>query len=234
MCECECCGCFEETCECCSAKCATTCSIITTIISAIILIVVLVATSVKKLEAYEVGLEFDPNSVTINTEKLFTEGTHSLGPGHYFITFNRQLRTIQMGSSAKQGSNPDMKDDPLLCRTKDALQVQIECSFQYQLSIDKDDLIQLYSDWGENYETAFLLAARNVLRDIMGEFWALQVFYERSTIESALRIGLTEKLREYKVILQSFQLLDIDLPQKFNQALIDTENLNLNITTVTY
>ena len=34
--------------------------------------------------------------------------------------------------------------------------------------------------------------------------------------------------------LISFQLLDIDLPAKFEQALIDTENLNLNVTTVTY
>ncbi len=68
----------------------------------------------------------------------------------------------------------------------------------------------------------------------MAEFEALQVFYERSLIETALRNGLKEKLLEFKVQLQSFQLLDIDLPDKFNQALIDTENLNLNVTTVTY
>jgi regulator of protease activity HflC (stomatin/prohibitin superfamily) len=68
----------------------------------------------------------------------------------------------------------------------------------------------------------------------MAEFNALQVFYERSSIESAMRLGLKEKLEQYKVSLISFQLLDIDLPAKFEQALIDTENLNLNVTTVTY
>jgi len=46
--------------------------------------------SISKLEAYEVGLEYNPNSVKINGEKLYTEGTHFLGPGHYFIKFNRQ------------------------------------------------------------------------------------------------------------------------------------------------
>jgi hypothetical protein len=54
--------------------------------------VVLVAVEnlAKQLEAYEVGLEYNPNSVKINGEKLYTEGTHFLGPGHYFIKFNRQ------------------------------------------------------------------------------------------------------------------------------------------------
>ena len=66
MCECECCGCFEDTCSCCTAKCATTCSIVFGVVSGIILIVTLIATSVSKLEAYEVGLEFNPNAVAIN------------------------------------------------------------------------------------------------------------------------------------------------------------------------
>jgi len=49
----------------------------------------------------------------------------------------------------------------------------------------------------------------------MAEFNALQVFYERSSIEAAMRAGLREKLLQYKVSLISFQLLDIDLPKKF-------------------
>jgi hypothetical protein len=73
--------------------------VITGILSAIIVIIVLISVSISKLEAYEVGLEYNPNTVTINNEKLYTEGTHFLGPGHYFIKFNRQQRTIQLGSS---------------------------------------------------------------------------------------------------------------------------------------
>ena len=68
----------------------------------------------------------------------------------------------------------------------------------------------------------------------MAEFNALQVFYERSSIEAAMRAGLREKLLQYKVSLISFQLLDIDLPKTFEQALVDTENLNLQVTTVSF
>ena len=72
--------------------------------------------------------------------------------------------------------------------------------------------MELYRSWGESYENSFLLIARNTLRDIMAEFNALQVFYERSSIEAGMRIGLKERLADYKITLQSFQLLDIDLP----------------------
>jgi hypothetical protein len=51
------------------------------------MIIVLIATSVHKLEAYEVGFDYNPNSISINEDMLYTEGTHFTGPGHYFITF---------------------------------------------------------------------------------------------------------------------------------------------------
>jgi len=83
----------------CDKKCCLKTSIALGIISALILIGALVGTSIKKLEAYEVGLAYNPVAVTIDETKLYTEGTHALGPGHYFITFNRQPRTIQLGST---------------------------------------------------------------------------------------------------------------------------------------
>lgn len=62
--------------------------------SALIIVIVLIATSFSKLEAYEVGLEYNPNAISINENKLYTEGTHFLGPGHSFIKFNKQMRTV--------------------------------------------------------------------------------------------------------------------------------------------
>ncbi len=58
------------------------------------MIAVLIGTSIKKLEAYEVGFDYNPNAVSIDEENLYYEGTHFLGPGHYFITFIKNLRTI--------------------------------------------------------------------------------------------------------------------------------------------
>ncbi len=58
------------------------------------MIIVLIATSVHKLEAYEVGFDYNPNAVEVNEAQLYDQGTYFLGPGHYFITFIKQIRTI--------------------------------------------------------------------------------------------------------------------------------------------
>ena len=92
MCDC-------DDCDCCSSKACLCWSIIVGVVSAVILIVVLIATSFGKLEAYEVGIEYNPNAVSINENVLYEQGTHFLGPGHYFIKFNRQMQTVQFGSS---------------------------------------------------------------------------------------------------------------------------------------
>ena len=65
-------------------------------------------------------------------------------------------------------------------------------------------------------------------------FGALEVFYNRSTIETQMLLDMQTKFSSMNVQILSFQLLDIELPTKFNQALISTQNLNLNVTTVQY
>ena len=64
-----CCRCDDDDCDC--GKCLKGC-VITGIISAIIVVIVLISVSISKLEAYEVGLEYNPNTVTINGDKLYT------------------------------------------------------------------------------------------------------------------------------------------------------------------
>lgn len=91
------CNCDND--DCCCGKSCLTCFVVSGIISAVIVVIVVIAVSFAKLEAYEVGLEYNPNTVTINEGKLYTEGIHFLGPGHYFIKFNRQQRTVQLGTS---------------------------------------------------------------------------------------------------------------------------------------
>ncbi len=58
-------------------------------------------------------------------------------------------------------------------RTKDALEVEIECSFQYKVMTDVNSIVTIFEDWGEEYETAFVKIARDVLRDSMAKFEVL-------------------------------------------------------------
>jgi hypothetical protein len=47
-------------------------------------------------------------------------------------------------------------------------------------------------------------------------------------------LDVQKKFDDMNVQILSFQLLDIELPSKFNQAILSTQNLNLNVTTVQY
>ena len=68
----------------------------------------------------------------------------------------------------------------------------------------------------------------------MAEFEAMDVFYSRSDIEYAMRTNLIEGLEQYHALVDSFQLLDIVLPGHLNDALQDTEELNLEIKSAEY
>ena len=49
-----------------------------------------------------------------------------------------------------------------------------------------------------------------------------------------MRNYLKERLSQYFAIVESFQLLDLTLPAKFNNALVQTEELNLQIETTNF
>lgn len=93
-----------------------------------------------------------------------------VSPGASFFTFPKNIRTIVMGSSDQEGNKVISS---LVARTQDALEVTIECSFQYKIAQDQVEIIALFRDWGENYEDAFIRIARNNLRDTMAKFKAL-------------------------------------------------------------
>jgi regulator of protease activity HflC (stomatin/prohibitin superfamily) len=175
------------------------CSVVGGIISGIIIIIVLIATSIAKLEPYEVGLQYNPNSVTINQGRLYTSGTYFLCPGCKFIKFNKQMRTIQFGNQLQSSSSPDVSESSIVCRTNDALLAEIEVSFQYQLSSDLADILEIYSDWGEDYEDAFVMIAENQIRDSFAMFGALAVFYNRSTIETQMLADMQTKFNSMNI-----------------------------------
>ncbi len=112
--------------------------------------IVLIATSVKKLETYEVGLSYNPTTISLDREKLLEGGTHVLTPGHVIYAFSKNLRTVVFGTQG--ADDADLSSSNLEARTQDALEVTIECSFQYKVSTDLGDLLFIFDTWGEAYE----------------------------------------------------------------------------------
>lgn len=161
----------------------------------------------------------------INENKLYTGGRHFIGLGHSFIVFPKTLQTVRMGTfgSGEEVDSETVTTSSLLARTEDGLQVTLDLSFQYRLEESINKIIDLYRDFQDNYQPAYVRIARNVLRDVASEFQAFQYFYNRSIVGTRMGEVLNEALANHSASVQSFQLLNVELPTRFSSAIEETE-----------
>jgi len=204
--------------------------------------VILFACSFALVEPTEYGLDWDNNWFTIDDTQVYEGGRHFLGLGHTFIIYPKILRTIKMSGdipTTGDGENDvevetaeaDSESEStgvrptsvLNARTSDGLQVMLDLSYQYKLMATPEDLTQLWYDYEDQYEAAFVRISRDTLRNVASQFAAFQYFYNRSIISDAMRIALDAELSNHHANVESFQLLNIALPSKFSDAIQATE-----------
>ena len=65
--------------------------IIVLIVITIILMAVLIPLTFSSLEATEIGLAYDHNTITIDETKLYSNGRHAVGVSTYFISYTTEL-----------------------------------------------------------------------------------------------------------------------------------------------
>ncbi len=126
-------------------------------------------------------------------------------------------------------------DGTLIARTNDGLGINVTASFQYQLIISLDNVVDLYYKWGPNgYEAAFGRMARSVLRDALAEFAAIDMFKNRTGVTDMMRSKLTAILGNVEATLQNFQLLDIKLPSQFSATIQSIEKYKQDLTSAQF
>lgn len=178
-----------------------------------ITLVILFSVSWSALEPTEYGIRYNANTLKLDTEQIYTEGRYLLGVGHRFIKFPRDVQTVTFSSDA--GSSAGV----LTARTFDGLSVVLDISFNYRLQGDDTDrMVSLYLNFGTDYETAFISIARNVCRDVAGDFRAFQYFQNRTLVQNSMADELSLKLQDTFAIMDSFQLRNIALPEEFETA----------------
>eukprot|EP00908_Phaeocystis_cordata_P026529 Transcript_9009.p1 GENE.Transcript_9009~~Transcript_9009.p1 ORF type:complete len:368 (+),score=181.81 Transcript_9009:506-1609(+) len=177
------------------------------------------------LDPTQFALDYDTVNFQINDAMLYTGGRHFIGLGHVFIVFPNTLQTVRMGTvqEGEQVDGETVTTSSLLARTEDGLQVTLDISFQYRLEATIDAVIKLYSDFQDNYRPAYVRIARNVLRDVASEFQAFQYFYNRTIVGAKMRETLNSALANHSATVQAFQLLNVELPERFAAAIEATE-----------
>eukprot|EP00359_Climacostomum_virens_P001084 CAMPEP_0204900072 /NCGR_PEP_ID=MMETSP1397-20131031/2243_1 /ASSEMBLY_ACC=CAM_ASM_000891 /TAXON_ID=49980 /ORGANISM="Climacostomum Climacostomum virens, Strain Stock W-24" /LENGTH=226 /DNA_ID=CAMNT_0052068143 /DNA_START=223 /DNA_END=903 /DNA_ORIENTATION=+ len=107
---------------------------------------------------------------------------------------------------------------PLMSRTSDGLEVELEISFQY--SLKPDLLFKLYKDYELNYKRIIQSVALDTLTDSATNYTAYDFFMNRAKIGADMQFQLNVFLSERAYSnVEFFQLRSVDLPDGFEEAI---------------
>lgn len=179
----------------------------------------LLAVSFSSLEPTEYGIAINGNTQQIDPE-IRSGGRHFLGLGWYFVRFPNTVIAQQFTSEQKTS---------IPARSSDGLKVMLDISFEYQYL--KSDLVMLYMKFAENPHDPISKIAREAVRVATSRFTATSFFTARNNISLSMYEELRAALLEVHCHLNSFQLLNIQLPAKFDLAIQQTEITRQNIET---
>uniref|UniRef100_A0A7S3N9L6 Band 7 domain-containing protein n=1 Tax=Euplotes harpa TaxID=151035 RepID=A0A7S3N9L6_9SPIT len=147
---------------------------------------------------------------------MYTSGIHLLGVGHSFIKYPTTVQTYEF-SKAGGADAPNVRS-----RTKDGLEVELEISFQYIYIPNK--IYNLYMRYADHDRTPCKKIAIDILTDVATQYNADQFFFSKDKISGAMQKELNTTFSEYCFsTVDYFQLKSIDLPDKYEIAIQETE-----------
>jgi regulator of protease activity HflC (stomatin/prohibitin superfamily) len=181
--------------------------------------ITLIAVSFDTLEPNQIGLEYQGPSMSINKEKLYPNGRYFLGVGHKFIKYPKTLQSVKFNNDG------DRTAPPISARTKDGLAITLAVAFNYRLRPTISEITSLYLSFGEMDQVTHVYnrIARNWVRVVSSEFTAFEFFFNRTTIQARMQEALDVELERAHGDVENLQLLDIDLPARFEEARVRQE-----------
>lgn len=163
--------------------------------------------------ATEVGLKKNRITQKVDT-KIYHTGFHFIDPFNGFIKYPT---TVQEVTFFQDTGEVGTASGPLNSRTQDGLNVHIQLAFHFR--VKPENIYDIYMTFKKSYLGPITGQARTTLRDIAGEYLAVEFFYNRSLIGDNMWLALEEAVQPYYVDVVFFQLREIDLPDQFEDAL---------------
>jgi len=182
---------------------------------AVACLVLLVAfKSVGQVDQNQYGLVVNWVTKAIGT-KVYHGGTHVLGPWNTFVTFPATVQTIEFSD------RPQRTTESLHTRTKEGLGLHLSISFQYKLK--PEEIPALYQIANLQYEMLFTRIARDQLLEAASEYEGPQYWLNRKRIGDHMRQLVIEQLQTAHATLWGLQLLNIDLPNQYEDSITKTQ-----------
>ncbi|CAD8105788.1 unnamed protein product [Paramecium primaurelia] len=156
------------------------------------------------------------NSISKQCDKqIYAPGRYLVGPFNSFFNFPGSRQAIEFSDDKRAQSQP------LKTRTAEGLTLSLHVSFQYQLI--KNEIALLYAMAGLNYEATFIRMARDTILQAAGRFEAPKYWTNRRNITEVMQKQLEEELKKAHANCVSLQILDIDLPDQYEDSIVQTQ-----------
>jgi len=171
----------------------------------------------------EYALDWDHLRQTVG-ETTLSSGLHFLGaPWHSLVIYPGTLQNMIFSTS-------DSPTDELHTRTADGLQVVLEITYQYQLTVT--ELHHLFDDFGPNgYPAVYFDVASHLISEEATTYSAYEFFNSKEAIAVAMQSKLDTYFQQHlHAHVISLQIQSCRLPDAFNAAITDTVTQRQNIT----
>lgn len=189
-----------------------------TMTSLVLAVTVIVGVSFGGVEPTEYGILYNQVTKQINTDNILDGGLQYIGVFNKLIAFPRNNKQVEFSDQS------EAQAPPLSTRTKEGLELKLHFAFLYKLQ--KENIPELYRLVGTEYEQLYIRIASDLVLQNAGNYHATQYWQERSAIGNALEKALNEKLQDAYANCTGFMLLRIDLPDSYEEAIVETQLVN--------
>ena len=110
------------------------------------------------------------------------------------------------------------------------MELTLHYAFSYELR--KDEIPDLYRLAEEDYESLFISIASNTVLLKAGDFPAPAYWHNRTIVGQELQSAVNKDLRMAFSSCAGFMFLKIDLPNSYEQAIVDTQVVNQERSTM--
>ncbi len=166
-----------------------------------ILAVILIASSCVIVPAGNSGVVMTLGKVS---EQTLTEGFH------FKIPF---VQTVEMISNKIQKKEVDAA-----AVSKDLQTVSSTIAVNYKVAADKSD--DIYQTIGRDYESIVLLPAiQESMKSVSANYTAEELITMRSQVGEEIKETLAEKVKDYGILIEKFNIVNFDFSAEFNDAI---------------
>lgn len=185
------------------------------VFTALITTLICISISIEGIEPTEYGLVKDNISQNI-TGNVFEGGLNWVGITNSIIRYPRIIQAIEFSDF-----NSTRKAPRLSTRTKEGLEIQISCAFQYRLI--KDQLPIVYRMFESDFDSKYIRIARATILSSVSDWNSFDFWNKRAEVGNSILKDLRVAFRKAGAFVVHFNLMKIDLPNAFNNAIIATQ-----------